>query len=185
MIRSVPGAIARERLTVELFRHGEPSALLACFAGIMATVTADTWATELGVLSARPPRLITTWQLVEPGTSGGVTLAGLAASSAGALAIGLTLLLGELAERSVWQPSLLAVALLGGLGGSIIDSLLGATAQAIYQTAGGETERRAAPDGTPNPLLRGLSWMNNDMVNFLSSLLGGVIAVGVFWLMSD
>ena len=28
MIRSVPGAIARERLTVELFRHGEPSALL-------------------------------------------------------------------------------------------------------------------------------------------------------------
>src|SRR5262245_20377460 len=141
---------------------GEPPALLACFAGIMATVTADTWATELGVLSARPPRLITTWQLVEPGTSGGVTVAGLAASSAGALAIGITLLLGELAERSVWQPWLLAVALLGGLGGSIIDSLLGATAQAIYQSSGGETERRAAPDGTPNPLLRGLSWMNND-----------------------
>jgi uncharacterized protein (TIGR00297 family) len=164
---------------------GEPPVLLACFAGIMATVTADTWATELGVLSARPPHLITTWQPVEPGTSGGVTIAGLAASSAGALVIGLTLLVAELAERSAWWPWLVAVALLGGLGGSLTDSLLGATAQAIYRTGSGETERRTTPDGTPNPLLRGLSWMNNDVVNFLSSLVGGVIAVGSFWLIRN
>jgi uncharacterized membrane protein len=66
-----------------------------------------------------------------------------------------------------------------------VDSLLGATAQAIYQTASGETERRAAPDGMPNPLLRGLPWMNNDLVNFLSSLVGGLIALGIFWLIRD
>src|SRR5262245_36355815 len=120
---------------------GEPPALLALFAGVMATVTADTWATELGVLSARPPRLVPTWRPVEPGTSGGVTAAGLAASDAGALAIGLALLAGELAERGVWRPWLLAAALLGGLGGSLADSLLGATAQAIYRGAHSETER--------------------------------------------
>jgi uncharacterized protein (TIGR00297 family) len=159
---------------------GESPALLALFAGVMATVTADTWATELGVLSAHPPRLITTWRLVEPGTSGGVTAAGLAASSAGALAIGVVLLAAELAEHNAWRPWLPAAALIGGLSGSLADSLLGATAQAIYRAAAGETERRAAPDGTPNPLLRGLPWMNNDLVNFLSSLVGGVIALGVW-----
>jgi uncharacterized protein (TIGR00297 family) len=160
--------------------RGEPPALLALFAGIMATVTADTWATELGVLSARPPRLITTWRPVEPGTSGAITAVGLAASSAGALAIGLVLLAAEFVERGSWHPWLLAAALLGGLGGSLVDSLLGATAQAIYRSASGETERHAARDGTPNPLLRGLPWMNNDLVNFLSSLGGGLIALGIW-----
>jgi uncharacterized protein (TIGR00297 family) len=161
---------------------GAPPALLALFAGVMATVTADTWATELGVLSARLPRLITTWRRVEPGTSGGVTAAGLVASSAGALTIGLALLAAELAERGVWRPWAPVSALLGGLGGSLADSLLGATAQAIYRAAGGETERRVAPDGTPNLRLRGLSWMNNDLVNFLSSLVGGLIALGTYLL---
>jgi uncharacterized protein (TIGR00297 family) len=159
---------------------GEPPALLALFAGVTATVTADTWATELGVLSARPPRLITTWRPADPGTSGAITSIGLAASSAGALVIGLVLLVGELAERSDWRPWLLAAALFGGLGGSLVDSLLGATAQAMYRSSGGETERHTGLDGTPNRLLRGLPWMNNDLVNFLSSMAGGLLALGVW-----
>ena len=163
---------------------GEPPALLAAFAGIMATVTADTWATELGVLSPRPPRLVTTWRVVEPGTSGAVTMHGLAATAAGALMIGVVVLAAEAIERGVWAPWLLGAALLGGVGGSLADSLLGATAQAIYRTPrGGETERRAAPGGMPNPRVRGWRWVNNDMVNFLSSLLGGLIALGVWRLL--
>src|SRR5215212_431692 len=133
---------------------GEPIALLAAFAGVMATVTADTWATELGVLSLRPPRLITSLRTVEPGTSGGVTLLGLLASSAGAIMIGLVLLLLTAIEIGIWQPWLLLAALMGGLAGSLADSLLGATAQAIYQSPSGETERRLARDGTPNLALR-------------------------------
>jgi uncharacterized protein (TIGR00297 family) len=159
---------------------GEPPALLALYAGVIATVTADTWATELGVLSARPPRLVTTWRQTEPGTSGAVTTVGLAASCAGALILGLVLSVGELAERGAWRPWLLASTLLGGLGGSLTDSLLGGTVQAIYRSASGETERRAALDGTPNQLLRGLPWMNNDLVNFLSSLAGGLIGLGIW-----
>ena len=46
------------------------------FLGVMATVTADTWATELGTLSKQPPRLITNGKTVEVGSSGGVSLLG-------------------------------------------------------------------------------------------------------------
>jgi uncharacterized protein (TIGR00297 family) len=160
--------------------NDSPIALLATFAGVMATVTADTWATELGVLSLQPPRLITSWRTVEPGTSGGITAYGLLASSVGALMIGLTLMLLAAIELGNWQPWLLLAALMGGLAGSLADSLLGATVQAIYQSPSGETERRIARDGTPNLALRGWRWMNNDLVNLLSSMLGGLVAVAVF-----
>ena len=49
------------------------AAMLAAYVGAMATVNSDTWATEIGVLSRQPPRLVTTWRVVPPGTSGGIT----------------------------------------------------------------------------------------------------------------
>lgn len=157
---------------------GEPPALPALFAGVMATVTADTWATELGVLSRRPPRLVTTLRSVAPGTSGGVSAVGLLASAAGALLIGLALLVLLRIERGVWPAGLVPATLLGGLAGSLFDSLLGATVQALYRAPDGdETERVYAPDGRANPPLRGWRWMNNDAVNLISSLVGGVAAL--------
>ena len=158
-----------------------PYLMLAAFVGLMATVTADTWATELGVLSSHPPRQITTGRVVEPGTSGGITTYGMLASGAGALLIGCVATLLAALERGAWLPWLLPAALLAGLAGSLADSLLGATVQAIYRAPdGGETERRAARGGAPNPALRGWSWMNNDLVNLLSSVAGALVAVGVF-----
>ncbi len=62
--------------------------VLFAFAGAMATVNADTWATELGVLARRSPRLITTGRPVEPGTSGGISLPGTLATLAGGLRLG-------------------------------------------------------------------------------------------------
>jgi uncharacterized membrane protein len=124
--------------------------------------------------------MITTWRLVEPGTSGGVTSHGLAASAAGALTIGLVLLVGLTLEQNTWPRWLLLAAALGGIAGSLADSLLGATAQAIYRGATGETERRASPGGALNPQIRGWHWMNNDMVNFVSSLAGGAVALGIW-----
>ncbi|MCG8348691.1 MAG: DUF92 domain-containing protein, partial [Chloroflexales bacterium] len=110
---------------------GEPSWLLAAFLGVMATVTADTWATELGVLSSHKPRLITTGRPVAPGTSGGITLLGTSASAAGSLIIGLAMLcffiVGEaLAGRPLTFPWWMVLAALpGGVFGSLCDSLLG------------------------------------------------------------
>ena len=59
------------------------------FAGTLAAANADTWGTELGVLSKRQPRLITSLKPVPRGTAGAVTLDGTLASLGGALFIGL------------------------------------------------------------------------------------------------
>ena len=151
------------------------------FIGVMATVTADTWATELGTLSTRMPRLITNGRAVEVGTSGGVSPLGTGVSVVGGLLIGLTAgLLAPIAGLLPWS-AVLPVALIGalsGAAGSLIDSLLGATVQQIYycDTCHKETERQVHRCGTTTRPLRGWSWMNNDLVNLISSLGGGVAA---------
>ena len=154
------------------------------FLGVMATVTADTWATELGTLSKGAPRLITSGRAVEIGTSGGVSPLGTGVSFAGGLLIGLTAgLLAPLAGLLPWSAAL-PVALIGalsGAAGSLIDSLLGATIQQIYycDTCTKETERKLHRCGTTTRPLRGWAWMNNDLVNLISSLGGGIAAAGL------
>mgnify|MGYP001829053299 CR=1 FL=1 len=152
------------------------------FLGVMATVTADTWATELGTLSKQPPRLITNGKIVEVGTSGGVSPLGTAVSLLGGLVIGL--IAGLVTEYSLL--AMLTAGALSGLTGSLVDSLLGATVQQIYYSDARqkETEKKIELDGTPNRPLRGWSWMNNDMVNLLASLVGGFVAVAVATLFS-
>jgi len=155
-----------------------PSPLwLPLFVGAMATVTADTWATELGTLSKRPPRLITSGKVVPVGTSGGISLFGTAVSFTGGLLIGLT-------AGVLTQNNLLSLTLIGGIGGllgSLADSLLGATIQQIYccDACQKETEKKQHCDQPTRPL-RGWGWMNNDRVNFLASLFGGGTAVIIY-----
>ena len=152
------------------------------FLGVMATVTADTWATELGTLSKGAPRLITNGRAVEVGTSGGVSPLGTGVSFAGGLLIGLTAgLLAPVAGLLPWSAAL-PVAFIGalsGAAGSLIDSLMGATVQQIYycDTCAKETERKLHRCGTTTRPLRGWAWMHNDLVNLISSLGGGLVAV--------
>ena len=75
--------------------------------------------------------------------------------------------------------------LLGGLAGSLFDSLLGATVQAIYfcDRCVKETERVIHRCGTHARHLRGWRWLDNDLVNLLSSAGGAVVAsLTVVWL---
>lgn len=150
------------------------------FVGIMATVNADTWATELGTLSARPPRLITTGRVVERGTSGGISLLGTAVSAGGGLLIGVV----AGAVTAPWGISAL-MGLVGGLTGSLFDSWLGATVQAMYYSdhLQKETERRVDKAGYATRHIRGWRWLTNDWVNALASVVGGVAAVGLGWLL--
>lgn len=71
-----------------------PVLFMACV-GALATVTADTWATEIGVLSKFPPMLITTGRIVPPGTSGGITLIGTLTAYLGGLFIGGMVVIGQ------------------------------------------------------------------------------------------
>jgi uncharacterized protein (TIGR00297 family) len=156
----------------------------AC-AGAMAAVNADTWATELGVLSAHPPRLITTGKQVEVGTSGGVTWLGTAASLGGAAFIGLLGGLSTLTLGQRWSSVgiLLLAASAGGMAGSLFDSLLGATVQAIYwcDACQKETERKVHRCGAQTRRLRGWPWLGNDLVNFFASAVGALVAAGIGW----
>lgn len=172
------GGLGAMIAVMTLFWSGEGWFLF--FVGIMATVTADTWATELGTLARQPPRLITNGRLVEVGTSGGVSLPGTIVSFAGGCLIGLT------AGFFAPQLSPLGGGLLGGaagLIGSLFDSLLGATVQQIYYcpTCQKETERKIHKCGSVTETQRGWAWMNNDLVNFLASMVGGAAAL-IFWL---
>jgi uncharacterized protein (TIGR00297 family) len=165
---------------------GEGVWFAAC-AGAMAAVNADTWATELGVLSSHPPRLITTGRQVEVGASGGVTWLGTAASLGGAAFIGLLGGLGVLILGQGWAAAgvLLLAAVTGGLAGSLFDSFLGATVQAIYwcDACQKETERKVHRCGTQTCLLRGWPWLGNDLVNFFASVLGALVAAGIGWVL--
>ncbi|MFC4767335.1 DUF92 domain-containing protein [Effusibacillus consociatus] len=60
----------------------------SAYIGVMAAVNADTWATEIGGLSRKPPRSILTGKKVPAGTSGGISSLGLSASMLGGLFIG-------------------------------------------------------------------------------------------------
>ena len=158
--------------------------------GAMAAVNSDTWATELGVLSAQQPRLITTGQTVEVGTAGGVTRQGTLAALAGSAFIALCTFLfiqgASLLTSGRWLLSdwfVLPVVTLAGFGGSLLDSLLGATVQRIYtcQECQKETERRQHRDGHTTVPLRGWPWLNNDMVNLLSSVAASLAGALLAW----
>ncbi|MCC7358731.1 MAG: DUF92 domain-containing protein [Anaerolineales bacterium] len=157
------------------------------FVGVIATVNADTWATELGVLSLRPPRLITTGRVVPVGTSGGLTLVGVSAALGGAALIGLVAAAFHLAQGqgALAAMQLLLIGAFSGLLGALADSLLGATLQAGYfcDACAQATERHPRHRcGAPTRRLRGWPWLDNDWVNFLSSLAGGLVAVA-FWIL--
>ena len=149
----------------------------AGYIGAFATATADTWATELGTLSTHPPRLITTGKRIAPGTSGGITLLGTGVAAIGATTLGLFY---ALLQRQRYL-TLSMIGLVSGLTGSLFDSLLGATVQAMYYcpVCEKETERRTHNCGTQTIPLRGLSWVNNDVVNFMATAFGAMVAIGI------
>lgn len=144
------------------------------FAAALAAVNADTWATELGVLNPTPPRMITNlWARVEKGTSGGVSLFGTLASLMGSA------LIAVLAAMLTDNWSLFPLVTLSGLAGSLFDSFLGATVQAMYYcpTDNKETEKHPLHTcGTKTVHIRGWKWLNNDWVNFACGAFGVVTA---------
>ncbi|MEC0239128.1 DUF92 domain-containing protein [Paenibacillus dokdonensis] len=148
------------------------------FIGVMAAVTADTWATEWGGLSRRQPRSVLTGKVVAPGTSGGVTLLGSTAAGLGGLMIALFgWLFADLTGMENLFVAFMLAGIAGGLVGAFADSFLGATLQVMYRCdVCGKDVEVLTHCGQPTRRIRGLHWMNNDAVNFLSSCVGGLAA---------
>jgi uncharacterized protein (TIGR00297 family) len=158
------------------------------FVAAFAAANADTWATELGVLSRKEPRLITSGKIVERGTSGGVTLAGVLASLAGASLVVLVSCLvwpGDLPPVQWWQILILIVA---GLAGSLVDSWLGATVQAIFYCSVCQKETEKFPVhhcGNPTTPLRGWGWLDNDWVNIFCVASSSIFSLLLFFLITN
>ncbi|MBP1937766.1 uncharacterized protein (TIGR00297 family) [Paenibacillus sediminis] len=150
------------------------------FVGVMATVTSDTWATEVGSLSRKAPRSILTWKRVSPGASGGISTLGTWAAAAGGLLIGLSAwtfdALTDVSRTSLWL--WLVIGLIGGLVGAFTDSFLGATVQLMYRCQICEKEVEVAEHcGVQTHYHRGHHLMTNDAVNLLSSIAGAIAGI--------
>jgi len=153
------------------------------FTASLAAVNADTWATELGVLNPKPPRLITTHQLVERGTSGGISLGGTLSALAGA---GLVAACAQLVRPVPGFLVIFSLTTLAGLLVAFLDSYLGATIQAIYTCPTCNKETECYPNhtcGTATTLLRGFKWLNNDLVNLGCALTGALLGFAIQWML--
>jgi len=142
----------------------------ALYLASLAAVTADTWGTEIGLLAKGSPRSITTLKKAETGTSGAVSIAGIAGGALGALFIALSgsvWLAGDVLIRAF------VLIVVSGIAGSLADSFLGATLQARYQceVCRKMTERTTHCD-TPAQLAGGVRWVNNDVVNWVCAIAG-------------
>lgn len=152
------------------------------FLGVLAAVTADTWSTEIGVLASQKPRLITTLQPVESGTSGGITLMG---SLGGVLGAAIIALSGWLELAQTLPDNLMSAMIIvigSGFFGNVLDSLLGATWQAQYRCPHCQkiTEKQVHCQQTPTSLISGFIWLTNDRVNVACAVAGGAVA----WLLA-
>jgi uncharacterized protein (TIGR00297 family) len=169
-----------------LFHAFQPDAIWPwlAFCGAIAAVNADTWATELGVLSKNKPINLITGKIVERGASGGVSPFGsLAALIASFLIAIMAILFWPMTIQSPIgsQSGLLLIGITAaGVFGSLVDSFLGATVQTIYfcPLCKKETEKYPMHScGQTTRYFRGWKWVNNDWVNTICALIGGIVMI--------
>jgi uncharacterized protein (TIGR00297 family) len=145
------------------------------FLAALASATADTWATEIGTLFRSKPFSIRNFSRVPPGSSGAISGAGTAAAALGSSVI--ALFAGFCGQGGGFNRFAFTVVAVSGFAGCMVDSLLGATVQAQFGSQEGGLSELAAEGAQ---LARGVSWMRNDMVNFISSASAAVICWFIF-----
>ena len=151
------------------------------YVGAVSAACADTWASEVGRLSGAVPRSLRHWRPVEHGESGGLTALGTLASLAGAAIVGLVAMV--LVPQRMGLPILLT-ALACGVIGSLIDSVLGAYVQVRWRchTCSTTFERHHDCEIPHLRRVSGIAWVDNDVVNGATNMLGGAIALLIYGL---
>ena len=151
-------------------------------AASLAAGFADSVAGDVGMLSRGKTVSVLGFKRVESGISGGITLAGsIATVLASALGAAIPAFFGE------YGAALFGVGTLGAVAGCTLDSVLGASVQALYRCGecGRETERTECC-GKPTELVRGFGFINNDAVNCVAvtfaAVVGGLVAATIIYI---
>lgn len=137
---------------------------------LIAVSSADTWASEIGMLAKGDPYNILTLKKVATGLSGGVSLLGTFAAIGGSFLIAATYAGGiflftpiSFQPATFWQPFLL------GVLGMFVDSLLGSALQSKYRcVVCHQITEQEYHHNKPCQLVHGLKFIDNDIVNLLT-----------------
>lgn len=151
------------------------------FLASLATATADTWATEIGMRYGNRVYNVFSFRPMQKGLSGGVSVIGLLASVLGAMSIGLLPLLpfwGGDKMCGLVLVRIFPVVAVAGFIGALIDSLLGATIQVKYEHDGLYIEDYVAGSSR----VSGVSFIDNNLVNLIATIWGGLIGVALMGL---
>ncbi|GAX10559.1 hypothetical protein FisN_2Lu589 [Fistulifera solaris] len=153
-----------------------------------ATSLADTLASEMGIMANKSPFLITQpWKRVPPGTNGGVTITGLLWSLVGGLLIGILYVITDWVGGTlpVHPIATISFASVCGLLGSVLDSFLGAVAQATYFDTQIKKVVHTSRGGIAIQLISGTNLLTNEQVNLVSTalttFLGGWVLAPIFF----
>lgn len=184
------------RDAVQVFANGGVPALLAAahlhdsnshhparsiaFSSAVAAAAADTWATEIGGRFGKYPRSIVTGRHVQPGASGGISAEGLLAACTGAALIGLTALpAGARYDKGAPRFTAFLGITIGGLTGSVADSLFGATFQErrVCEQCSIVTEHLIHGCGSQTSLADGVAGWTNDVTNLAGICCGALVGV--------
>lgn len=122
---------------------------------VFSAASADTFSSEIGMMSRGKVYNILTGKPMPSGLSGGVSMVGLVAGLVGSFTVALLAL-----PDFGWKGLLVATAL--GFLGTLIDSVLGATLQCKYQGQDGGLQDRQSADAE---LVAGFAWITNNTVN--------------------
>ena len=140
----------------------------------LSAVCADTWATEIGTWKKTPTYNILNLKPIEQGVSGGISWVGSVGAVLGSAAIAFS----GIVWNSISTLEYFVLIIISGVLGSFFDSLLGATIQAqnLCVVCSKITEKKIHCGSEANHH-RGKKWINNDVVNLLSGIAGGVVIV--------
>ena len=169
--------VAVGTLCLVLWRVSGYRGFLWAYGGAMAASLADSMASELGVLSKRPPRDILTLKPVPAGLSGGVTALGFGMSALGAALIALVYALPADGPGLAAFPDVTAA----GIFAAVCDSALGSGVQVKYRcpVCGALTEK-PVHCGVAGTAEKGVRWMTNDAVNLCNNILGALAALALY-----
>lgn len=128
------------------------------------------------MLSTEQPRMLLSCRHVRRGTNGGITAAGTAASALGGCVVALVGFVWAVIESGgeEWPWWLVVVGISGGLFGSAVDSVFGAT----LQYSGLDPERKVVVE-VPAPGIQRISGrqiLDNNTVNLAAGMVTAVVA---------